>query len=82
MRVFREHRELVLQVRDTGVGIPEERRRKLFERSYMVHDSLHHHSSSTLEFSSSGLGLGLAIVRGIVEAHGGAVAVESEVARA
>ena len=74
-----EARALVIRVRDTGIGIPEEKRRDLFERSFMVRDSLHHHSSSTLEFKSSGLGLGLAIVRGILEAHGGTIAVDSEV---
>ena len=77
----REKNELVLQVRDNGVGIPEEKCRDLFDRSYMMRDSLHHHSSSTLEFQSAGLGLGLAIVRGIVEAHGGTVTVDSRLSQ-
>lgn len=81
VRAFREGDELVLQVQDTGIGIPEEKCQDLFDRSYMVRDSLHHHSSSTLEFQSAGLGLGLAIVRGILEAHGGTIKVESQVSR-
>ncbi len=76
IRAWREKQELVLQVRDTGIGIPEEKRRDLFDRSFMVRDSLHHHSSSALEFNSGGLGLGLAIVRGIIDAHGGTVTIE------
>ena len=78
---WREENLLVIRVRDTGIGIPEEKCRDLFDRSFMVRDSLHHHSSSALEFKSSGLGLGLGIVRGILEAHGGAITVESRLAR-
>jgi signal transduction histidine kinase len=81
VRAWSEEDELVLQVKDTGIGIPEEKCHDLFERSFMVRDSLHHHSSSTLEFKSAGLGLGLAIVRGIIEAHGGTIEVESQVSR-
>ena len=81
VRAWREKDTLVLEVRDTGIGIPEEKCRDLFDRSFMVRDSLHHHSSSKLEFKSAGLGLGLAIVRGIVEAHGGTIAVESHISR-
>jgi signal transduction histidine kinase len=70
---------LVISVRDTGIGIPEEKQSQLFSRLLQTRDSLHHHSSSTLEFNSAGLGMGLAIVRGIVEAHHGSVEVESRV---
>ena len=73
----RDEEQLVIEVRDTGVGIAEEKKKHLFSRSSVLRDSLNHHSSSTLEFNSAGLGLGLLIVSGIVEAHGGAVGVES-----
>ena len=81
VHAWREKDELVLEVRDTGIGMPEEKARDLFDRSFMVRDSLHHHSSATLEFKSAGLGLGLAIVRGIVEAHGGTISLQSTVSR-
>jgi signal transduction histidine kinase len=70
---------MVIEVEDSGVGIPPEKIKTLFERGVMISDSMHHHSSSTLEFNSSGLGLGLSITRGIAEAHGGTLKVKSEV---
>ena len=73
----RENEWLVIEVRDTGIGIPAERQGQLFEHAAIMRDSLHHHSSHTLEFNSGGLGLGLSIVRGVSEAHGGGVSVES-----
>lgn len=69
---------LDIEVVDDGVGIEPERQAQIFERGFVVRDSRHHHSSTTLEFNSAGLGLGLAIARGIVEAHGGTIAVDSE----
>ncbi len=73
--------DLEFVVEDDGVGIPAERQDQIFERGFVVRDSRNHHSSTTLEFNSAGLGLGLAIARGIVEAHGGTIAVHSEPGR-
>jgi signal transduction histidine kinase len=70
--------ELSIEVADTGIGIATEYQDKLFEKGFVLRDSLNHHSSNTLEFKSAGLGLGLSIARGIVEAHGGTICVESQ----
>jgi signal transduction histidine kinase len=72
---------MTIQVSDSGVGISPERHQRLFDHAFVAANSMHHHSSSTLEFNSAGLGLGLAIARGIVEAHGGTLVVESEPGR-
>ncbi|TMQ48110.1 MAG: HAMP domain-containing protein [Candidatus Eisenbacteria bacterium] len=69
-----------IAVTDTGIGIPKEDQEKIFARLVELKD-INLHSSGTAEFNSSGLGLGLSIARGIVEAHGGTIRVESEVGK-
>ncbi|MFQ5586799.1 MAG: ATP-binding protein, partial [Thermodesulfobacteriota bacterium] len=56
-----------VSVTDTGVGIPEEHIEHIFEKFYQVDSSLARHQQS------DSTGLGLAICKGIVEAHGGRV---------
>jgi signal transduction histidine kinase len=58
---------LRISVADHGPGIPEEQRAGLFERFYRVRP----------QHEEPGVGLGLAICKGIVEAHGGSIGVES-----
>ena len=57
-----------VRVSDTGIGIPEKERTKVFDAFYQVD------SSSTREYG--GTGLGLSIVKRIVDAHGGSIRVE------
>jgi signal transduction histidine kinase len=59
-----------VEVKDTGVGIPEEDLAQLFERFYRV--------DKDRSRATGGSGLGLAISRHIVEMHGGELSVESE----
>jgi signal transduction histidine kinase len=58
-----------VEVSDTGMGIPEREREKLFERFFR--------SQTALERQIQGTGLGLYISRAIVEAHGGRIGVSS-----
>ena len=59
-----------LIVEDTGVGVEEEHREKIFDAFYEARDVLLH-SSGNEGFKAGGLGLGLAIARSVVDAHGG-----------
>ncbi len=60
----------LMSVSDTGIGIPQEAIKRIFDRFYQVEKSL------TREYG--GIGLGLAITRGMVEVCGGEIWVESE----
>jgi signal transduction histidine kinase len=77
----RDDEWIEIVVSDTGVGIPREKQAHVFGRAHMIRDWRHHHSSGTLEFNSAGLGLGLSVALGIVEAHGGTLNLESEPGR-
>ncbi len=64
-------------VRDTGIGIDPAHHRLIFEKFYQTGEVAVHSSGKT-KFKGGGPGLGLAIARGIVLAHGGQIWVESE----
>jgi signal transduction histidine kinase len=64
-------------VADTGIGIAEEDQTRIFEKFGGLGDvSLH--SSGKTKFKGGGPGLGLPITKGILEAHGGSIWVESD----
>jgi signal transduction histidine kinase len=63
-------------VSDTGVGIDLEEQERIFDKFYRI-ESPELHSSSKTRFMGAGPGLGLTIAKGIVEAHGGRIWVES-----
>jgi two-component system CheB/CheR fusion protein len=65
----RHNSEVVVSVRDTGIGIPGEHLPNIFETFSQT--------APALERSQGGLGVGLSLVRGLVELHGGAVEARS-----
>jgi signal transduction histidine kinase len=69
VHLYRQNGSVNLEVVDHGIGIPPNEQPKIFEKFYRVGDPLVH--------NTKGSGLGLSLVRHIVQAHGGAVAVVS-----
>lgn len=67
VEVFREHDLLRVQVRDFGVGIPEDKRTQVFDRYFRV----------SPDTPAKGIGLGLYICRRIMELHEGDIGVDS-----
>ena len=69
VRARQTEQQVVLEVCDTGIGIPTDQLERVFERLYQVHGSTRRRYG--------GVGLGLALAREIAEAYGGDVTVES-----
>ncbi len=69
----KEDKQLLLKIQDEGIGIPKNEQIRIFEKFYRGKEASH--------FSTTGTGLGLTIVKQIVEAHGGTIEVESEIGK-
>ncbi len=76
IRARTDDRYVYIDVADTGIGIASEDIDLVFERFHTAGDPQLHSTSKTA-FGGGGLGLGLAICRGVVEAHGGDITAES-----
>jgi two-component system NtrC family sensor kinase len=66
VRTEKQENEVLIHIQDTGVGIPEAIRNKIFEAFF------------TTKQKVKGVGLGLSVCYGILKDHGGEIAVESE----
>jgi signal transduction histidine kinase len=71
IKVHRSGTTVVLEIVDTGVGVPEGEIARLFDRFFRA--------STSSRFA--GTGVGLSVVKAVVEAHGGAIAVTSTVGK-
>jgi two-component system, OmpR family, sensor histidine kinase KdpD len=70
IRAYRDEEAIVIEVRDRGPGLPEGAEARVFEKFYRGPHT-----------GASGVGLGLPICKGIVEAHGGTIQAESQSGR-
>jgi len=70
LAVRMEHNAFIFRIQDDGPGIPAEESGRVFERFYRIDEGLAR--------VTSGAGLGLAICRGLVRAHGGEIWVEPQ----
>jgi signal transduction histidine kinase len=70
VKSYKEDQNLVIAVQDFGIGIKKEEKDKIFDRFYR--------SGDRLTFTVKGSGLGLTLVKLIIDAHHGSVHVESE----
>jgi signal transduction histidine kinase len=68
IEVFQKDQQVGMAVKDTGIGIPPEELPRIWDRLYRVDKSR----------SQPGIGLGMSLVKAIVQAHGGHVEVLSK----
>jgi signal transduction histidine kinase len=73
VKLFRDNGNIVLQVADKGIGISQKEILKIFQRFYQAENNI--------ASEAKGSGLGLTLVKNIIEAHGGTIEVESEVGK-
>ncbi len=73
LHVEKQHDDIVVSVRDYGIGIPKEHLSHIFDRFYRIYDLQHK--------GIQGLGIGLYISSELVQRHGGKIWVESEVGK-
>jgi len=69
VNIYEKDESIAISVKDTGIGIPLEMKEKIFDRFTQV--------DSTLRRGAEGSGIGLSLVKAIVELHKGTISVES-----
>jgi signal transduction histidine kinase len=71
IRLFRKFEHVCIEVEDRGMGIPEDKLTRIFEQFYRIEQ----------KESISGTGLGLTVVKEIIESHHGTISVTSEIGK-
>jgi signal transduction histidine kinase len=71
-----DEKNIRFSIKDTGIGVAKDEQKRIFDRFHTAGDTMLHSTSKTA-FRGGGLGLGLAVCKAIIEAHGGKVWVES-----
>jgi two-component system phosphate regulon sensor histidine kinase PhoR len=71
IRLFKETNHICIEVEDHGIGIPEDKLSRIFEEFYRIEQ----------KENISGTGLGLTVVKEIIEAHKGKISVTSEIGK-
>lgn len=71
IRLFKKSELVCIEVEDQGIGIPEDKLSRIFEQFYRIEQ----------KESISGTGLGLTVVKEIIEAHDGTISVTSEIGK-
>ena len=71
IRLFQKSNHIFIEVEDRGIGIPEDKLSRIFEEFYRIEQ----------KESISGTGLGLTVVKEIIEAHKGKISVTSEIGK-
>lgn len=69
VNIFDKEEYIIISVQDTGIGISEENKQKIFQRFLQIDDTLYR--------NSEGSGIGLSLVKSFVEMHGGEITLES-----
>lgn len=73
LSAFDKNGDVIFSIKDFGIGISPKEQKKIFEKFYR--------SGSHLIHNTKGTGIGLSIVKQIIDAHGGEILVESQVDR-
>lgn len=71
VNIYYDNEEIIISIKDTGIGIPVDKLSYIFDRFTQV--------DNTLRRKSEGSGIGLSLVKSLVEMHGGTITVESNV---